>query len=161
MSIRNDITVNWDLSPRIIEVAITSTSLDMQDLVDTIRFLEYDMPNLDMTHLLNCSGKEALGGGILVAITVQLLNAKIKFADRGGPSYIQCTVGGGNLVAVDENGDEMDAIQSSNYTQVIVLRSSAGVIAETGVSGLTQEESDQLLAIPTNPLTTSKFLALK
>jgi len=45
MPIRGDITVNWDLSPRVIIVAAPSAELVIQDLHDTMRSLEDDLIN--------------------------------------------------------------------------------------------------------------------
>ena len=40
MVFRSDITVSWIHSPRLIFVAAPSTEVSIQDLVDTLRFLE-------------------------------------------------------------------------------------------------------------------------
>lgn len=157
MSIRSDISIDWNSSPRIIEIADTSTEIYMQDLIDTLREEEERFENLTYPHIVNSAGKEDLGGGVKVAITLTLQNAKLKFADRPGPSFVQCYVLGGNLVAVDSAGNAMDPIATSNYTQVIMVRSSSATQVETGVSGLTQEESDRLF----ETLTLSEFLGLK
>jgi len=130
MSIRSDISVNWNVSPRIIEISAPSTEIIIQDLVDTIRYVENDLNNIDDPHLLNASGKEDLGGGIRVGITAILQNAKLKFQSRAGPDYIQCNIRGGNLVAIDENGDSMNPIEPSSFTQVVLANSvSAAIIA--------------------------------
>lgn len=82
MTVRDDITVNFAQSPRIIVVETPSTSLNMQDLVDTLREREQDLGALDDNHLLDASGKEELGGGVKVGITVSLNNARIQFKER-------------------------------------------------------------------------------
>ena len=174
MSIRSDITIDWNLSPRIIEVAITSTEVQMQDLIDTLREAEEHFPNLSYFHIVDSSGKESLGGGVSIGITLKLRNAQLKFADRGGPSFVICYVTGGNLVAVDSADYPMEPIATSDYVQVIMIRSAASTVVETGVSGLTQEESNQLAVISTvdthvnglsgdvaKKLSTGQFLALK
>ena len=133
MSIRYDVTVDWSISPRIIEIDAPSTSITIQDLVDTLRYLEALLDNMDNPYLLDATGKDDLGGGLLVGITAKLRNAKLKFQDRSGPNYIQCEVSGGNLVAVDANGVSMDPIQVSAYTQVIKTSSvSAALVADGG-----------------------------
>lgn len=82
MTVRDDITVNFAQSPRIIVVEAPSTSVNMQDLVDTLRDREQDIMALDDNHLLDASGKEELGGGVKVGITVSLNNARIQFKER-------------------------------------------------------------------------------
>jgi hypothetical protein len=141
MSFRDDITIDWSVSPRIIEVAAPSTTLTIQDLYDTLRSLGAGVDAIDKDEIIDGSGKEDLGGGTLVGLTVKLLNAQVKFEDRPGPDYIQCTVKDGNLVG----GVSGNPIKESAYTQVKLILSAAGTIAETGVSGLTAEESEKLM----------------
>ena len=40
MAIRNDVTVDWSVYPRIITVLAPSTEITMQDMLDTLRELE-------------------------------------------------------------------------------------------------------------------------
>lgn len=130
MSIRGDITVDWNLSPRIIEIAAPSTEVVLQDLVDTLRGIEAFPTNLQYPHLVDAAGKEELGGGVKVGITLTLKNAKVKFADRAGPDFIQCEISGGNLVALDENGDVMSSVGVSSYTQIVRTSSSSATLME-------------------------------
>jgi hypothetical protein len=84
---RTDISVDFNVSPRIIEVAAPSTELTMQDLVDTLRALEDDLPRgLVEPKLTDASGKEPLGGGVSVGITVALQNAQVTFEARTTPA---------------------------------------------------------------------------
>lgn len=83
MTTRTDLTVAWELSPRIITVAAPSVELNMQDLVDTLRVLEDDLDEgLQFDHLIDTAGKEDLGGGVQVGITVTMNNARIAFEKR-------------------------------------------------------------------------------
>jgi len=141
MAVRNDITVDWSVSPRIITVADPSTTITIQDLHDTCRDLEDELPaGLAYPHLVNSAGKESLGGGASVGITAALQNAKLAFEARVGPGFVSCTVTGGNLTAVDENGDAIDPIQTTDYTQVVIAQSSSPTLIETGASGMTLGE---------------------
>jgi hypothetical protein len=144
MTIRGDITIDWDVSPRIIEVATPSTELTIQDLYDTLRSLGAEA--IDEPEIIDGSGKEALSDTELVGLTVKLLNAKVKFEDRS-PPWIICDVKGGNLVALDEYGDSMSPIEPSSYVTVTKTASTSASIIETGVSGLTEDESNQLAKI--------------
>ena len=87
MATRDDIFVDFLESPRIIEVAAPSTEVTMQDLVDTVRKIE-DGFSKGMPHdkLLDASGKEDLGGGVLVGITADLQNAQLSFDGRTAPA---------------------------------------------------------------------------
>ena len=136
MAIRTDLSVNWEVSPRIITVASPSVEVAIQDLHDTLTTTEASMEGMDMDRIVSSSGKEALGSGVLVGITLQLLNAKLAFEARGGPSFVQCNVGGGNLVAVDSLGVAMDSVQTTAYVQVIKTSSSSATIQSLEIEQL-------------------------
>src|SRR3989304_4614580 len=130
MAIRNDLSVNWEVSPRIITVAAPSVTITIQDLHDTCRDIEDNLPeSTPFDHLIDSAGKEPLGGGVLVGVTATLQNAKLAFEARPGPDFVSCTVFGGNVVAVDANGVNMDPIQTTAYTQVTIAQSSSATIA--------------------------------
>jgi len=82
MAIRNDVTIDWTTSPRIIEVDAPSTEFSIQDLVDTCRDNEDELINIDNPHLVNAAGKEDLGGGVTVGITASLQDAQVSFEAR-------------------------------------------------------------------------------
>lgn len=82
MTFRPDIHVEWERSPRLIIVESPSTVLAIQDLVDTVRELESQISTIDDVRLLDASGKQDLGGGTFVGITIQLINAQVAFESR-------------------------------------------------------------------------------
>ena len=82
MAVRTDITVNFLVSPRLVEVAAPSTEVTIQDLYDTLREIEDDIQNLDDDFLISAGGKEPLGGGVLVGVTAELNNAQLLFETR-------------------------------------------------------------------------------
>lgn len=147
MSIRNDITINWSVSPRIIEIAAPSTSISMQDLYDTVRNLASQYDAMDEDEIIDGAGKELLGDAVSVGLTIKLLNAKVKFEDRIDSPWIVCNIIGGNLVALDENNNSMDPVEPSSYVTTTRISSSSATIVETGVSGLTEEESNKLMNV--------------
>jgi hypothetical protein len=102
----------------------------MQDLVDTCRELEAQQWNLDDAHLLNAAGKENLGGGVKVGITVTMNNARVAFEARSGPSYEQCNISGGNLVAIDDVGADTNPIEPTAFTQIVLANSSSATLSE-------------------------------
>ena len=131
MSVRTDITVDFNASPRIIEVALPSTDLTIQDLHDTLTTIEEDLDfGLQFNRLIRSAGKEDLGGGVSVGITSTLLDAKLAFEARPGPSFVQCRVSGGNLVAVDTAELTIDPIQTTAFTQVVRTSSSSATILD-------------------------------
>lgn len=130
MTVRNDLTVDWFASPRIITVAAPSTEITIQDLLDTCRELEDDVYNMVYDPLASAAGKENLGGGVRVGITLTLLNAVLAFEARPGPTYVQCRVAGGNLVAVDGYGDDISPIYPTAFTQVLTTASSSATLQE-------------------------------
>jgi len=145
MSIRQDITINWAVSPRIIEVVAPSTELTVQDLYDTIRNISASSSAIDEPEIIDGSGKEVLSATELVGLTVKLLNAKVKFEDRTEPT--DCDISGGNLVALDENGYPMNPIQYAPYVTVTYAKSSSATLVQAAEVTTILER----LGIPTSP----------
>ena len=119
------------ISGTIIEVGIAFTDVTVQELVTTIRDWEDELVNMEWPKILDASGKEELGGGVLVGITTTLRDAKLKFADRGGPDWVLCNVGGGNLVAT--SGDVstyVNPIEPSTFVTVTKTSSSSATLQE-------------------------------
>lgn len=79
MTTRNDITFDLQRSPRIATVAQASDDLIMQDYIDTIRPFESSFRAMSHPFLAQASGKEDLGGGVLVAITLEEQDLKLAF----------------------------------------------------------------------------------
>jgi hypothetical protein len=102
----------------------------MQDLLDTLRSEESDPANVDNDAIVDAAGKEDLGGGVRVGLTVTLLNAKVAFEARSGPAYTQCNVSGGNLVAKDTGGSTISPIEPTAFTQVVLANSSSATLQE-------------------------------
>lgn len=131
MTVRNDLTVDWEASPRIITVASPSTEVTIQDLVDTLRTLEAGFNAMDDPFIIAAAGKEELGGGVLVGITATLQNALLAFEARPGPTFVQCLISGGNLVAIDEFGvTQTTPVQTTAFTQVVLANSSSATLSE-------------------------------
>lgn len=117
----------FDFYENIIEVPSPDTSLNMQYLIDQIRDAEDELvQGLEYNKIAEASGKDSLGGGMLTAITVRLLdNWRVRFEARPGPDIVQCTISGGNLVG----GPGGVPVAPSAFTQVLQQSSSSGVIA--------------------------------
>lgn len=217
------ITVRPNLSPRIITVDAPDTTISVQELTNLIKGWEDEPPNLSYPILVETSGKEALGGGVLVGITAELQNAVIGFEPRTtsissgsatsanvegtilidtGATFqtdgvsagdiiinfddqslatvlrvdsetrithypladgsandwsiadgykiwteVQCDVSGGNLVSVDGDGNSIDAIFPTAFTNTVIAQSSSATAIETATSGLTATEATTLANI--------------
>ena len=131
MTVRSDLAIDWVSSPRIITVASPSVLLTVQDLVDTLRFEEEKLENASYPVIVQASGKEPLGGGVKVGVTVSLQNAQVAFATRLGPTYIQCSITGGNLVAFDTDGlTVISSVFPTAFTQVLLTSSASATLQE-------------------------------
>ena len=102
MTIRTDIFFDPELSPRLITVPNSSIDITMQDLHDTVANWEDEL-HLGMDHdqLISSSGKEDLGGGVLVGITSILLNTLLEFEARTTPNSIGTATATGTTVLSD------------------------------------------------------------
>lgn len=138
MAFRDDITIDWSQSPRIIETTSSSDEITIQDLYDTLRTLAAYPEALDDDEIVDAGGLEA---GI-VGLTMTLKNALLKFKNTGSPRV--CKVSGGNIFAVDAIGDYMCPIVYNTNVTVAYAQSTSATLLETGISGLTEEESLQL-----------------
>ena len=126
--------ITFDKVNRLLVVGISASSATIQELINAIRDYEEQPPNMEIASIATAAGKDDLGGGLLVGITLKLLNWKLKFADRGGPTYILCDVSGGNLVAVDANNVSINPIEPSAFVTVTRTSSVSAAISEiTGI----------------------------
>jgi hypothetical protein len=126
------ITVDWDSSPRIIMVESPTTSILVQDLVDTLGELQAEQVNMVYPPLFVATGKDALGGDAYTGITMTLQNAQIGFESPVSGNIV-CTIGGGNLVAVDVNGNFMDELYYTNAVNIRNQLSTSPALIETVV----------------------------
>jgi len=119
----------FDKATKIITIESPQTTISIQDLHDDIRLFEHLAQNLEEGTIANASGKQSLGGGVTVGITLELVNNwRIAFAARPGPDTVNCTVTGGNLVAT--NDYENNPVYPTAYTQVTISQSSSATVIE-------------------------------
>lgn len=149
MAFRSDVVIDWTTSPRVITVLAPSTTITIQDLNDTIRVLEGGRVwAMSRPYILDSEGKFDLGIK-LTGISLRMVDAKLAFEARGGPTWAECTVTGGNLASVDSLGAAVWPIQFTNYCSVTFESDvSAALIPGTG-GALTSEQEAQLLAAAT------------
>ena len=128
----------FDKSLKVITVEKPQRELSIQDLHDEIRLFEEKNQNLEVAQIINASGKQDLGGGVQVGITLELINDwRLAFEERtdqevideGFPAggVVLCTVSGGNLVAT--NSFNNNPIYPTENVQVIISQSSSATIA--------------------------------
>jgi hypothetical protein len=120
--------LEFDFLNKIITVPLPDTSLDLQYLVNQARDAEDNaVPGMAYGSILMAYGKQSLGEGVYVGITVVLLDTwRVKFADRPGLETIAVRISGGNLVNV--NGT--NPVAPSAYTQVTLANSSSATISD-------------------------------
>jgi len=125
------VSLSFDKVNKIITVLAPDTEITMQELVNLIRDWEDELENLDTPKVVDAAGKQDLGGGVLVGITVTLLDWKLKFEDRAGPNYTICNVTGGNLVTYDSSsGTYVNPIEPAAYVTVTLTASSSATLQE-------------------------------
>lgn len=82
MASRTDVTVNWELSPRVVTVAAPSAEILVQDLHDTLTDIQDSITGSEHPDLISTTGGESLGGGTFVGLTSRLNNAVLAFQSR-------------------------------------------------------------------------------
>jgi hypothetical protein len=134
MSFRSEITIDWTVSPRIIEVDNTLTEITCQDLWDTIATLQAKILNMPYRRIGVSFGKFNLGGGVLSNVFIALSNAKVKFADRAGPTVVPCFIKEGTIIAFDDafsaTPSNIDVIEPSDYVFATVMNEVGGTITD-------------------------------
>ena len=119
-------TLLFDFPAQIITVPLPDVTLDLQYLINSIRDAEDDLtPGMSYAKIADAFGKQDLGGGVKVGITVVLLNGwRVMFATRPGPATVSVSITGGNFVG--EAG--ANPVAPSPYTQVTTTQSSSATI---------------------------------
>ena len=144
MAVRSDITILWNLSPRLIKIAEPSDNITIQDLHDTLRDVEDEPANLIYPTLISSAGKEDLGGGVYVGLTATLQNAQIMFERRTIVLYT-------GIITTADSGDRAIQVIDSSATFItngvqradIVFNQTDGSIAEV----LTVDSETQLTVL--------------
>lgn len=125
--------VTFDHDTSMIDIASPQTTLACADLIDAIRTEEASERGILYPQIATASGKEALGDGVYVGLTVNLLDAwQVRFWSG---NYI-AKIAGGNLVG----GPGNDPVAYSAGVQVLLIQSAASTVVESGGgSGLTAD----------------------
>ena len=133
--------IGYDYTNHLINIT-GQTTLDVQDLINSIRTQEATVEGIAYPKIAEASGKEDLGGSVSVGITVELMSPwQVKF-EAG--DYI-AKISGGNLVG----GIAGDPVAYSAGVQVLLIQSAAStVVTVNSGTGISQEEHDKLMSLP-------------
>lgn len=117
--------------PKLIIVDISFAAITVQELYDVIRDYEDEPSNMDLPRIVSGGGKEELGGGVSVGITVTLYDWYLQFAARPGLDYALCEISGGNLVGFNTTTEQYYVpIYPSAFTTVVRTSSSSATLIE-------------------------------
>lgn len=120
---------------RIIFIPDPTIEVSIQEIYNAIRDWEDEWDGIDMASLAEAYGKQSLGGGVYVGITLILINDwRIQFETRSVDTI--CTIYGGNLLADNQYNNQ--PIKPSPHISVIIAQSSSAIILEG--SGTSPEE---------------------
>lgn len=125
----------FDFYTKIITVPIADSTLDLQYLINEIRSAEHNLaPGLAYKKIADAFGKQDLGGGVKVGITIVLLDGwRVKFADRPPSTTVSVTISGGNFVG--EAG--ANPVAPATYVQVTIAQStSASLVSSSADTNL-------------------------
>jgi hypothetical protein len=142
--------IQVDYYDKVVYITSPTTTVTVQELVDAIRAAE-DTPEgmafggsvaTLVDAVSDAEGKASVGGGFISGIVMTLKSDwYIEFWD----GVTLGTVSGGNVTGGLDDRPVRCAVGSSDTA--LQLGAVGGVIAETGVSGLTSEESTELFSI--------------
>ena len=79
MTVRNDISVDFEQNPRLLEITTNSESMSVQDSHDTLSTTQDTPEGGQFVFLVSTAGGEDLGGGTSVGLTTVLNNAQYAF----------------------------------------------------------------------------------
>jgi len=114
--------LRFDFYNSIIEVPAPDTSVDLQYLINEVRDTEDELsPAMAYPKIADAFGKQSLGGGTFVGLTVQLLDAwKLRFEARPGPETIACIVTGGNQVTIAQSSSPTIASEDNTAIKYLI-----------------------------------------
>lgn len=131
MSVRDDISIDWTQSPRVITLVSPAVYIGMLDLYQTLRWLERQPYNLEKDSIVNGFGQFYLDPTQEYGRIVQLQNAVFQFEARGGPLWVDCTIEA-NLTAVDDVGVPITTYQTTPYVNIIQYLDASAVLIQSG-----------------------------
>ena len=79
MAVRDDFSINYEVSPRLVTLTSPSEEITVQDSHDTLSVAQDTPEGQQFEFLVTTSGKEPLGGGTSVGLTTVLNNVQYAF----------------------------------------------------------------------------------
>jgi len=135
------VAISFDRVNKLIIVASPTTEVTVQELVNEIRDFEDEQINMDLAQIAYASGKDDLGGGDAVGITLKISDDwRVMFEARNGPEFTLCKISGGNTIADNVYGNS--PVKASAYTAVLIAQSSSPTIAG-GIESDVQDLHDE------------------
>jgi hypothetical protein len=124
------VAINFSIPDK--QIQIDGTLETLQDLGNAIRLFEESFEMMSHPKIIDWFGKQVLGGGKFVGITMVLLDGwRIKADDRGGPSITLVTVTGGNIV-----GDIDDPVEAALFVAYIIEQDTSAALIEANIDTL-------------------------
>jgi len=139
--------LSFDVPTQEIRVAAPDLELTIQELWDKSQEFLASHRGMSESTFIFGGGKEDLGGGDFVGITVTLVDWKVKFDDRAGPSTVVTSIRGGNLVGRvgSISGSIQHPVSAADFTFNIINQSTspaliAAPIPDESFWGVTYDE---------------------
>ena len=140
-------TYGFDFEDQRIDIDATIDVLDVINLYESIKDAQSSDAGIVYGTIANAEGLASLSTGIKTFLTVSLLGFwEINTLKTSG----KFEVIGGNLI----RADGADPFRDNSLITYIAFLSQAGILAETGTSGLTTAESETLTNLNTKISTT-------
>lgn len=131
----------------------------IQQLINQIREFEASEIGMVVASLANGAGKQSLGGGKAVGITLELINDwRVQFENRIIQTF--CYIRGGNLVAKNSFGDN-PIKPSVNVNVVLELSTSASLIEGSGSPWNADEKNEAMSKLDDINIETDKISDIK
>lgn len=165
--------IEFNKANKLICVTSGQTTVTIQDLIDNIRDFEDSVSGIDVAQIANATGKQDLGGGSQVGITLELINDWRLCFSGWVPSdpAITVFVTGGNLVATNsfnnnpisssDSPDTYATIQQSTSPSIVGVTSTEIADAVWDVSTSNYQTAGTTGKQQKDNLTVPKFLGLK
>jgi hypothetical protein len=110
---------------------VNDYQVTIQQLINDIRDFEDNFEGMDIPRIADGAGKQDLGGGVLVGISLTLYDWKVQFQGRLDTTWVTCTVTGGNLVCYDTTAEEyIFPLEPSAYVMATITASSSATLQE-------------------------------
>ena len=162
--------ISFDRINKLVIVGTPDTEVTVQQLINAVRDYEDEPSNLDVPSIATASGKEDLGGGLSIGITMKLIDWKVKFDDR--TAWTSCEVKGGNLICWDTYTQKyVNPVSPAAYVTSVRTSSVSAAIIENDHLAIADTVWDEALSGHVQAgsigekikklITTGEYIALK